>query len=66
MTGPRIRHVTHEQVVDMVREECADHGYTLRQFYEEATDPDNPWRLENPHLRDLWLIWGCELTEADL
>lgn len=61
----RIIHVSHEQVVEMVERLCAENGYTLREFYEEATDTD-PWRLSNPELRDLWLIWGGELGENDL
>ena len=38
-------------------------GVELRGFYELGKD-DN--RLDDPWLRDLWLIWGDVLTEEDV
>lgn len=37
-------------------------GLGLRGFYELGLED----RLDNPLLRDLWLIWGDVLTEDDL
>jgi len=54
--------VSREEVVRMLERAANDVGLVLRDFYEFGkTD-----RLDDPWLRDLWLIWGDTLTEEDL
>ncbi len=54
--------VTHEQIVEMLKRNADSTGLGLRDFY----DLGKADRLDNPLLRDLWLIWGDVLTEDDL
>jgi hypothetical protein len=58
----RSREVDHEQIVAMLRAAAEEAGTTLRAFYELGSRD----QLDNPRLRDLWLIWGDELDEGDL
>ena len=54
--------VPREQIVEMLERAANDAGLGLRRFYELGTADS----LDDPSLRDLWLIWGDLLTEADL
>lgn len=54
--------VSREEVVRMLERAADDAGLGLRGFYELGK-----WdRLDDPSLRDLWLIWGDILIEEDL
>ena len=54
--------VPREEIVRMLERAADEAGLGLRGFYELGKAD----RLDNPSLRDLWLIWGDVLTEADL
>lgn len=54
--------VPREEIVRMLARAADEAGLGLRGFYELGKAD----RLDNPSLRDLWLIWGDVLTEADL
>lgn len=54
--------VERQQIVDMLRREAASVGLDFARFF----DLGRAGELDNPNLRDLWLIWGDLLTEADL
>ena len=54
--------VPREEVVRMLARAANDVGLGLRVFYELGKSD----RLDDPALRDLWLIWGGTLTEQDL
>ena len=54
--------VPREEIVRMLTRAADEAGLGLRGFYELGKAD----RLDNPSLRDLWLIWGDVLTEADL
>lgn len=54
--------VSREQIVEMLDRAAREAGLGLRRFYELGTAD----RLDDPSLRDLWLIWGDILTEEDL
>ncbi len=54
--------VPREDIVEMLRRNADATGLGLRAFYELGKED----RLDNPLLRDLWLIWGDVLTENDL
>lgn len=54
--------VPREEIVRMLARAADEAGLGLRGFYELGKVD----RLDNPSLRDLWLIWGDVLTEADL
>ena len=54
--------VPREEIVTMLARAADEAGLGLRGFYELGKED----RLDNPSLRDLWLIWGDVLTEADL
>ncbi len=56
------RKVDHDELVGMLRAAARDHGLTLEEFYDLGRADS----LDAPLLRDLWLIWGDELTEDDL
>ncbi len=45
----------------MLEKAARDVGLGLRGFYELGKED----RLDDPLLRDLWLIWGDVLTEDD-
>ena len=53
--------VSREEVVSMLRRAANDAGLGLRGFYELGRAD----RLDDPSLRDMWLIWGDTLTEED-
>lgn len=53
--------VTREEVMGMLEKAARDVGLGLRGFYELGKED----RLDDPLLRDLWLIWGDVLTEDD-
>jgi hypothetical protein len=53
---PRIIRVTPEEIEDMLSTAAAKHGLTLQQV-DELWFHEDPWRLDIPELRDLWLIW---------
>ena len=46
----------------MLKRNAEATGLGLRRFCELGKED----RLDNPLLRDLWLIWGDLLTEEDL
>ena len=54
--------VARENVVAMLADEASKCGLSLRQFYELAKSDE----LDEPLLRDLWLIWGGSIIEEDL
>lgn len=56
------RKVNHRDVVRMLEEAAKANGLSLARFFELGRHDE----LDNPTLRDLWLIWGEELSESDL
>ncbi len=54
--------VPREDIVEMLKRNAEATGLDLRRFYELGKED----RLDNPLLRDLWLIWGDVLIEEDL
>ncbi|WP_419924731.1 hypothetical protein [Candidatus Poriferisocius sp.] len=54
--------VPREDIVEMLKRNAEATGLGLRRFCELGKED----RLDNPLLRDLWLIWGDLLTEEDL
>ena len=54
--------VPREEIVGMLARAADEAGLGLRRFYELGTED----RLDDPGLRDLWIIWGDLLTENDL
>ena len=54
--------VAREEVIGMLERAANEVGLGLRGFYELGKED----RLDDPSLRDMWLIWGDVLTEADL
>ncbi len=54
--------VKHKDVVRMLERSAKAVGLSLKDFYEQGMDDT----LDDPELRDLWLIWGDALTEEDL
>ena len=54
--------VAREEVIGMLERAANEVGLGLRGFYELGKED----RLDDPLLRDLWLIWGDVLTEEDL
>lgn len=57
-----IQTVSKEEVVEMLAGAARSAGLDLPRFYELGMND----RLDNPHLRDLWLIWGDVLDESDV
>lgn len=54
--------VPREDVVRMLERAASGAGLGLRRFYELGKAD----RLDDPSLRDMWLIWGDTLIEEDL
>lgn len=54
--------VPREEVVRMLERVASEGGFGLRVFYELGKSD----RLDDPLLRDMWLIWGDTLREEDL
>lgn len=54
--------VAREEVIGMLERAANKVGLGLRGFYELGKED----RLDDPLLRDLWLIWGDVLTEEDI
>lgn len=54
--------VAREEVIRMLERAAGEVGLGLRGFYELGKEG----RLDDPSLRDMWLIWGDILTEEDL
>lgn len=54
--------VDRQQIIEMIARMVSNEGTTLRRFRELGRKDE----LENPELRDLWLIWGSVLTDEDL
>lgn len=54
--------VPREEVVRMLERVANEVGLGLRVFYELGKAD----RLDDPLLRDMWLIWGDTLREEDL
>lgn len=46
--------MTREELHAMLEREAARYGYTVNEVRDMATAGE----LEEPELRDLWLIWG--------
>ncbi len=53
--------VPREEIVRMLERAASDVGMGLRTFYEQGMADE----LDEPTLRDMWLIWGDTLTEED-
>lgn len=54
--------VEREKIVDMLSRAASKHGLDLGAFYALGRADE----LDDPSLRDLWLIWGDELSEDDV
>jgi hypothetical protein len=54
--------VDRAEIVKMLSAAADDCGLDLSSFYRLGHADE----LDNPRLRDLWLIWGDVLSEADL
>lgn len=54
--------VDSEDIVRMIERAANEVGLGLRSFYELGKADE----LDEPSLRDMWLIWGNALTEDDL
>jgi len=54
--------VPREEVVRMLERAASDAGLGLRGFYELGKAD----RLDDPLLRDMWLIWGDNLIDEDV
>lgn len=54
--------IDRNEIVEMLRRAAASVGLEFERFYELGKADE----LDNPRLRDLWLIWGDLLSEADL
>ena len=54
--------VPRGEVVRMLERVANEVGLGLRMFYELGKSD----RLDDPLLRDMWLIWGDTLREEDL
>ncbi len=57
-----VQRVEHADIIDMLARRAEDCGLDLARFYELGRNDE----LDDPELRDLWLIWGDVITEADL
>lgn len=57
-----IRVIDHREIVQMLADAAEANDLTLERFYELGRRDE----LDNPTLRDLWLIWGDELTSQDV
>ena len=55
-------HVDRQEIVDMLRREAESVGLDFERFYALGKKDE----LDNPHLRDLWLIWGDLVRQSDL
>ena len=53
--------VAREEVIGMLERAANEVGLGLRRFYELGKAD----RLDDPLLRDLWLIWGDVLADED-
>lgn len=53
--------VAREEVIGMLERAANEVGLGLRAFYELGKED----RLDDPLLRDLWLIWGDVLVAED-
>lgn len=51
-----IQKVSQDEILGMLTRAAAKHGMTVQQVDALWLDED-PWRLDIPELRDLWLIW---------
>ena len=51
-----------EEIVSMLRRLSKEAGLGLHQFYDQG----KTGRLDDPQLRDTWLIWGDVLTQSDI
>ena len=56
-----MRAVSTAEVVAMLTREAARHGLTYERTWE-LWDDDT---LDVPELRDLWLIWGTAIRDAE-
>ena len=54
--------VSREELVARCARVAIKYGYTLEKFYEDVKSNT----LENPHLRDYWLIYGTSLKDEDI
>ena len=54
--------VSREEIIGMLERAAGEVGLGLRSFYELGKADE----LDDPSLRDLWLIWGDTLTESDV
>ena len=54
--------VPREEIVEMLARSAREVGLGLREFYELGRTDE----LDDPELRDLWIIWGDVIKEKDL
>ena len=53
--------VPREKIIGMLTREASKCGLDLRRFYELGKND----QLDDPLLRDLWIIWSYNITEQD-
>lgn len=56
------RRVDHRDIVRMLRDAARRDDLSLADFLSLGRSDE----LDSPVLRDLWLIWGEELTDSDV
>lgn len=54
--------VDRSEIVNMLSRAAQKHGLDLESFFRLGSADE----LDNPSLRDLWLIWGDVLTDEDV
>ena len=54
--------VPREEIIEMLERSAREVGLGLREFYELGRADE----LDDPRLRDLWIIWGDVIKEKDL
>lgn len=54
--------VPREDIVGMLARSARKVGLELSEFYELGRTDE----LDDPQLRDLWLIWGYVIKEEDI
>lgn len=54
--------VPREEIIGMLERSAREVGLGLREFYELGRADE----LDDPRLRDLWIIWGDVIKEKDL
>lgn len=53
---------TRAEIAEMIRRAARENGLSLSEFVQQGEDGS----LDDPLLRDYWLIWGDLIKTADL